>query len=313
MMKFYKTINSKIELVNQIEDGCWVNVINPTVDEINFIIKTLNIVPSFLNAALDEEESSRIESEDGQTLIIVDAPIAEQQTENTIVYLTMPVGIIIADKHIITVAIREHAVLNEIANGTIKNIHTTLKTRFVFILLLRIVLRFLQYLRQIDKIQNIMERQLKESMKNKDLFQMLGLEKSLVYFSTALKANEVTLEKILRGRLLKLYDEDQDILEDVLIEIRQAIDMTSTYSGILSSTMDIFASIISNNLNIVMKSLTLITILMTIPNIITSFYGMNVELPFQHSGYLGLLFVSSIILLATVIAWKIMSKKNMFR
>lgn len=313
MMKFYKTINSKMELINQIEDGCWVNVINPTADEIDFIIKKLNIVPSFVNAALDEEESSRIESEDGQTLIIVDAPIAEQQTENTIVYLTMPVGIIIANKHIITVAIREHAVLNEIADGTVKNIHTTLKTRFVFILLLRIVLRFLLYLRQIDKIENIMERQLKESMKNKDLFQMLGLEKSLVYFSTALKANEVTLEKILRGRLLKLYDEDQDILEDVLIEIRQAIDMTSTYSGILSSTMDIFASIISNNLNIVMKSLTLITILMTIPNIITSFYGMNVKLPFQHRGYLGLLFVSGIILLATVIAWKIMSKKDMFR
>ena len=157
------------------------------------------------------------------------------------------------------------------------------------------------------------EREIHKSMKNKELVQLLELEKSLVYFSTALKANEVTLEKILRGRLLKLYDEDQDILEDVLIEIRQAIDMTSTYSGILSSTMDIFASIISNNLNIVMKSLTLITILMTIPNIITSFYGMNVELPFQHRGYLGLLFVSSIILLATVIAWKIMSKKNMFR
>lgn len=313
MMNFYKTIGSKMKLIDQVEDGCWINMVAPTSEEIDFIVKKLNIESSFLNAALDEEESSRIENENGQTLIIVDAPIAEQQTENTIVYLTMPVGIIIADKNIITVAIKEHAILNEIANGMVKNIHTVLKTRFVFILLLRIVLRFLQYLRQIDKIQNLMERQLKQSMSNKDLFQMLGLEKSLVYFSTALKANEVTLEKILRGRVLKLYEEDQDILEDVLIEIKQAIDMTSTYSGILSSTMDIFASIISNNLNIVMKLLTCVTVILTVPNIVTGFFGMNVKLPFQNSGYIGTTIIMFLIISVMLIVWKILSKMGMFK
>ena len=138
--------------VKAIEDGCWINMVNPTQEEIDFVVDKLNIEKSFLNAALDEEESSRIESENGQTLIIVDAPITEQQTDHTIMYLTMPVGIIIADKNIITVTLRDHEILHEIADGKVKNIHTVLKTRFVFILLLRIVSRFLQYLRQIDKI-----------------------------------------------------------------------------------------------------------------------------------------------------------------
>lgn len=313
MMNFYKTFDSKIKLIDQIEDGCWINMVNPTPEEIGFVIKELNIEPSFLNAALDEEESSRIESENGQTLIIVDAPITEQQTENTIMYLTMPVGIIISDKNIITVAIREHCILNDIAIGKVRNIQTVLKTRFVFILLLKIVSKFLQYLRQIDKIQSLMEHQLQKSMRNKDLFQMLSLEKSLVYFSTALKANEVTLEKILRGRLIKLYEEDQDILEDVLIEIKQAIDMTSTYSSILSSTMDIFASIISNNLNIVMKLLTCVTVVLTIPNIVTGFFGMNLKLPFQDIGYLGTGIVVFIIVFIMLIVWKMLDKMGMFK
>ena len=313
MIEFYKTINSKVQLMDKVEDGCWINIVDPTREELEYIIKELNIEPSFLNSALDEEESSRIKSEEDQVLIIVDVPITDQQTENTIIYLTMPVGIIISNNHIITVAVKPHAVLKEMADGTIKNVQTGLKTRFVFMMLLRIVSRFLQHLRQIDKIQNLMEKQLQRYMKNKDLFQMLGIEKSLVYFSTALKANEATIEKILRGRIIKLYEDDQDILEDVLIEIKQAIDMTSTYSGILSSIMDIFASIISNNLNITMKILTSVTIVMAIPNIVTGFFGMNVKLPFEDSGYWGLSMIIVIIITITIVALKIMMKKDMFR
>jgi magnesium transporter len=175
-------------------------------------------------------------------------------------------------------------------------------------LLLRIVSRFLQYLRQINKIQDLMERQLQRSMKNKELIQMLGIEKSLVYFSTALKANEIVIEKILRGRVLKLYDEDQDILEDVLVENKQAIDMTNTYSVILSSTMDIFASIISNNLNIVMKKLTSITLLMAIPTMVSSFYGMNVGLPFANFG-----FAASLSITLTSIAYFVLWKMDMLK
>ena len=152
---------------------------------------------------------------------------------------------------------------------------------FLLLTLLRIAARFLIYLKQIDKLSSTTESRLHQSMRNKELIQLLGLEKSLVYFSTSLKSDEVTLEKILRGRIIKLYEEDEDLLEDVLIEVKQAIEMCNIYSGILSGMMDAFASVISNNLNIVMKVLTAITIVMAIPNMVFSFYGMNVSgLPF---------------------------------
>ena len=142
--------------------------------------------------------------------------------------------------------------------------------------MLRVATRYLQFLKQIDKLSSSLEKQLRKSMKNKELIQLLDIQKSLVYFSTSLKADETTLEKLMRGRYIKLYEDDQDLLEDVLIEIKQAIEMSSIYLNILSGTMDAFASVISNNLNIVMKVLASITIVISIPNIIAGFYGMNV-------------------------------------
>ena len=165
--------------------------------------------------------------------------------------------------------------MEDISKGVVKGIQTNLKTRFVFTILLRIAARYLQYLKQIDKIQSYVEGTLHKSMHNKGLIQLLGLEKSLVFFSTSLKANEAVLEKLMRGRYIKLYEEDQDLLDDVLIEVRQAIEMTNIYSNILSTTMDTFASIISNNLNIVMKRMTTLTIIIAVPTIVFSFYGMK--------------------------------------
>ena len=174
-----------------------------------------------------------------------------------------------------TVSAKENSVVEDISKGVVKGIQTNLKTRFVFTILLRIAARYLQYLKQIDKIQSYVEGTLHKSMHNKGLIQLLGLEKSLVFFSTSLKANEAVLEKLMRGRYIKLYEEDQDLLDDVLIEVRQAIEMTNIYSNILSTTMDTFASIISNNLNIVMKRMTTLTIIIAVPTIVFSFYGMN--------------------------------------
>ena len=189
-----------------------------------------------------------------------------------------------------------------------RNIQTNLKTRFLLMILFRIAVRFLQYLKQIDRISSLTEKQLRKMMKNKELIQLLGLEKSLVYFSTSLKANEVTLEKIHRGRIIKLYEEDQDLLEDVLIEVKQAIEMCSIYTSILSSTMDAFASIISNNLNIVMKVLTSLTVVMAIPTMISSFYGMNVSgLPLPYFW-----FPLALSAVATIIVSIILVKKKMF-
>ena len=197
--------------------------------------------------------------------------------------------------YVVTISLYENLNIDDMAQGRIKGVNTDLKTRFLLLLLLRISQRYLIYLRQIDRISSRTEQRLHKSMQNKELIQMLGLEKSLVYFSTSLKTDEITLNKIMRGKAIKLYDEDQDLLDDVLIEIHQAIEMCNIYSNILSGTMDAFASVISNNLNIVMKVLTVITIVMAIPNIIFSFYGMNVAgLPFPQWWFpTGLAIVSS--------------------
>ena len=274
MLSIHKTIDKKMTRLDAIQDGCWINLTYPTEDELNTVSEALNVDPGFLRAALDEEETSRIDTEDGQTLIIIDVPAVEK--DDAVVYSTIPLGIIVTEKHIITVCLKESSIVKDFQDGLVKNAETQKRTRFILYMLLQVAKRFLQYLKQIDKIYNYMERHLYKSQRNKELIQLLDLEKSLVYFNTSLKANEVTLEKILRGRIITLYEEDHDLLEDVLIEVRQAIEMANIYSSIISGMMDAFASVISNNLNVIMKVLTSITVLLTVPNIIFGFYGMNI-------------------------------------
>ncbi len=308
MLTYYKTIDNKLIEQTKLSSGCWVNVISPTKEEIDYLINSLNIDKDFISSSLDEEEFSHTITEGDQTLLVIDSPILNSEVEN-IIYITIPIGIVIKDDIIITICAKENPSISDFYLGIVKDINTNLKTQFLLKFLLRVATRYLQYLKQIDKLSNIMELKLHKSMRNKELIQLLGLEKSLVYFSTSLKANEVTLEKILRGRIIKLYDEDQDLLEDVLIEIRQAIEMSNIYSSILSGTMDAFASIISNNLNIVMKVLTSITILMTIPTMIYSFYGMNVsDLPIPN-----VWFPLIISIIAIFIVMFILIKTKMFK
>ena len=283
MLNFYKTVSGNVVKIDSVEDGCWISAVEPTEQEISRLVNEFGLDTDFVRSSLDEEESSRVESEERQTLIIVDYPVAQTEEGNTILYMTMPMGIILTETNVVTICLKENVVLSEMAGGMVRNLQIHLRTRFVFTILLRIASRYLQYLKQIDKISDHLEGQLHHSMKNKELIQLLGLEKSLVYFSTSLNSNETTLEKLLRGRVIRLYDEDQDLLEDVLIEVKQAIEMSSIYSSILTGTMDAFGSIISNNLNNVMRNLTIITILMAIPTMIYSFYGMNVGgLPLPH-------------------------------
>ncbi len=279
MVNYYRSIEGKITETNGIEPNCWIALTDPTETEISAIEEDMSIDRDYIRAALDEEEPSRIESDDGVTLIVVDYPIAEQDNDpdRTLLYSTTPMSLIITDKNVITVSAKENVVLDEIAKGVVKGVRPDLRTRFVFTVLLRIAARYLQYLKQIDKLSDYVETKMYRSMKNKELIQLQGLEKSLVYFSTSLKSNEMVLEKLMRGRYLKLYEEDQDLLDDVMIEVKQAIEMTSIYSNILSGTMDTFASIISNNLNIIMKRMTTITIILTMPTIVFSFYGMNLH------------------------------------
>ena len=313
MIHFYKSVDNRIQEIPELEEGCWVSAVSPDEDEIFFLIDQMGLDQGFVRAALDEEESSRIEEEDGQVLVIVDVPVVvsakERKDESSAHYTTMSMGIILAEKWVVTISPTPQPVITEISGGMVKNVTPHLKTRFLLLLLLRIASRFLLYLKQIDKLSTQAEQQLHRNMSNQALYRLLSLEKSLVYFSTSLKSDEMTLEKIMRGRIIKLYDEDEDILEDVLIEVKQAIEMCNIYSNILSSTMDAFSSIISNNLNIVMKVLTSLTIVMAIPNIITGFYGMNViGLPIPVAWFPTVL-IAACILVACVI----LAKKGMFR
>ena len=302
MMTIHKTVEGRMTTLEDIQEGCWINLTYPNEEELQSVANALNVEQDFLRAALDEEETSRIDTEEGQTLIIIDTPAVEK-SDNAVIYSTLPLGIIVTETNIITVSLRESSVIRDFADGLVKGVSTAKKTSFILHILLRVAKRYLQYLKQIDKLYNHMERQLYKSQRNKELIQLLDLEKSLVYFNTSLKANEVTLEKILRGRIVTLYEEDHDLLEDVLIEVRQAIEMANIYSSIISGMMDAFASVISNNLNVIMKVLTSITILLTIPNIVFSFYGMNVAgLPLDHFWWfplavsVGLIAVIAIIL-----------------
>ena len=285
MIKFYVSAETGILTeCSEATPGCWVSVVEPTAQEVRELVEVYGLDSGFVKSSLDEEESSRIEREDDQTLVIIDSPASSVDEDKTVNYYTQPMGIILTEDYVFTISLKETQILDEAMSGNIRNLRPSFKTRFVLQLLLRIAALFLFYLKQIDKLSSAAEQQLHDAMRNELLMQLLALEKSLVYFSTSIKANEATIEKIYRGRVIKLYDEDQDLLEDVLIEMKQAIEMANIYTGILSSMMDGFSSVISNNLNMVMWRLTIITVILEIPNIIFSFYGINtVDLPIPYT------------------------------
>lgn len=309
MLKFYKTIENKLLQIPEEEPGCWIRAVHPTLEETRHLVEDLGLDASFVTAALDEEEPSRVQKEDDQLLVVVDVPYRVEDEEATITYITIPLGIIITPKYFVTISTSITAVIDDIADGIVRNVQTHYRTRFLLTILLRIAQRYLMHLKQIDKLSSHMEAQLNNATKNEALIQILGLEKSLVYFSSSLKANEATLKKISRGRLLTLYDDDEDLLEDTLIEFNQAIEMSSIYGTILSGTMDAFSSIINNNLNTVMKILTSVTVLMTIPTMVFSYYGMNVT--GLHFPVWWFPFGISILL--AVLAWLILVKLKMFK
>lgn len=278
MLQIFKTINGKITEVETIEKDTWINLVSPTKEEMELVGTSLHIEEDFLFAALDKEEISRVELDDetGHALITLDIPVMESHDE-LLFYHTIPIGIIETADNVVTVSVQSTKLLEDFAGGVVKYVFTNLRSRFIFQLMYLVATRFLVYLRQINRMTNQIEKEVHKSMKNKELFQLMDLEKSLVFFSTSLRANQLVMEKLQRGRILQLYEDDQDLLEDIIIEFDQAIEMATMYSNILSSTMDAFASIINNNLNNVMKKLTIVTILMSIPTMISSFYGMNVK------------------------------------
>ncbi len=314
MYKIFKSTNTgEILEINEIEHNCWVQMIAPTNEEIDFVSNKTMVDSDYIRDALDDEELSRIEFDEDKktTSILIKIPFAEIEREHKI-YDTIPLGIIHCPTCIITVSSQDNVILKDFRSGTIKTFFIYKKSRFIMQILYKTATLYLLYLRQIDRQSEIIEAKLHKTMRNKELIQLLDLEKSLVYFSTSLKYNERVLRKLTKVSFMNKYDEDTELLEDIVIENQQASEMAKMYSDILSGTRDAFASVISNNLNSVMKFLASITIVMAIPTMISSFFGMNVtNIPFSHTPF-GFFTVVLISVLITAIVVIYMFKKEMF-
>ena len=304
---------NEFQEIKEFKRGAWINLVNPSESEIRKVCESVNIEEEFIRDALDFEEKARIDEEedDNTKLFVVDVPIIEKGEEGEAVYNTMPLGmIVVRDDFFITVSLRKNKIIDNFEKRKIKNFQTYKKTRFIFQILYLNSSFYLNYLKQINKETEIAEYILKNSMRNKELLKLLNLDKGLVYFTTSLKSNELVMEKTLRGKIIKLYEDDEEILEDAITENRQAIEMAQIYTNILNGTMDAYASIISNNLNGVMKFLTSITIILAVPTMISSLWGMNVGLPFQNNQY-GFIIILAISILMTLIVTWWLNRKDM--
>ena len=296
--------------IADISPGCWVNLENPSDKEIEEVAAKTGIPEDMLKAALDEEERAHIDVDDGCTLILVDIPVMSGD-KDWYVYSTLPLAMIYNDDYFVTVCLRDTAVLGEFILGRVKNFDLNKRTRFIYQVLYVNAIKFLGYLKQIDKTSSRVQQQLHRSMKNKELIQLLDLEKALVYFSTSLNANQIVIDRLKTLPGLKHFEDDSDIIDDVIVENKQAIEMATIYRDIMGGTMDAFASVISNNQNIVMKLLTALTICLTIPTVISSLWGMNTGVPFEGN-IIGFWLVLGLIAAITVPVIIIMFRKRMF-
>jgi len=312
MMKIFNT-NVKTLEFNQIKDirkGCWIDLIKPNEEDIKLLTDSLGLDTSFISYILDDEEQPRIDidSDNGIKMIFVDVPIKEKKH----VISTIPLAIlIIKEDYIVTISLEENEVLKDFKMGKVKEFFTYKKSRFTIQILYRTATLYLRYLRSINKEIERAENKMLKATNNQDLANLLSIEKSLVYITTSLKSNEIVLEKILKGNVISFYEEDAELLEDAIVENKQCIEMANLYREILSSTTDSFATIISNNLNTMMKFLAGITIVFSIPTMVASFMGMNVPMgSFGEFPYAFLILVAISGLLSLFVAW-ILKRKNM--
>lgn len=317
MLNVFKTVDHVLQPVpgNELVKDAWIRLINPSPDEIRSICIATGIPEDFIRAALDEEERSRIEVEEHCMLVLTNIPIMRGPD----IYDTLPLGMIMTADNVISVSLEDTAILPvPMSVSSISAPCSTAKrTRFLLQILYKNATVFLRYIHQINRQTDEIERHLRKSMNNAEVFQLFDMEKGLTYFTAALRTNGIVLDRLLRLRksgnlqhLIPMFEEDEDILEDAIIENRQALEMVQMYSDILSGMMDAFTSVISNNLNQVMKFLASITILISIPTMISSFWGMNVAVPYlgQEAGFWAVLTLS---LFLTGLTWFILWKKKM--
>ncbi len=308
MLQIYRSTEQGLEKLDTIANGAWVNVIDPTAEEIEKL-NNWGVDADYINYSLDADEMPRMERDDEYTFILLRIPI--HQPESDIPYITMPLGIMILGNKIVTICKFETDILKVLINGKYRLLRTSKRYRLVLYVFLETAARYLNCLRDINKSTELVEDQLQKSTRNREVLELLKYQKSLTYFATALRSNEVMMERIQRVQLFNYYEEDADLLEDVITENQQAIQMTSIATEILSGMMDAFASIISNNLNAVMKVLAALTIIINLPSLVAAFYGMNVKLPGEDDP-LAFLTVIGLSVGLTTIATYIFYKRDWF-
>ncbi len=314
MLQIYKKYNKSTITVDPdiIFEGYdfadhWIHMSNPTDKEIELIARATGVAEDMIKAALDEEERARVEKDDdtGAVLVVTDIPFTVED-ENHYTYTTLPFGFISTSDAMITVCLEETSLIDDMLSARfVKDVNLHKRTRFLIQLQYTISKKFLHYLKQIDRASQRVQNELEKSMRNAELIEMLDLEKSLVYISTSLRSNSVVLDRLPKS--VKFFEEDLDLWEDVVIENKQAIEMSNIYRDILSGTMDAYASIISNNLNVVMKVLTSLTLLVAIPSMIGAFWGMNTGVPFEGEtwGFWVVIGISVVVcLIAGIVLWK---------
>jgi len=308
MLNIYKTTEQGLEKIEMIANGAWVNVVDPTPDEIEKLVKW-GMDMDYINYSLDQDEMPRMERDEDYTFILLRIPM--YQPESDVPYNTVPLGIMILGNKIITVCRYDSDIFKVLANGKYRLMKTGKRYRLALYIFLETSARYLNLLREINRATELVEDKLQKSTHNREVLELLKYQKCLTYFATALRSNEVMMERVQRTQLFNYYEEDQDLLEDVLTENQQAIQMTTITTEILSSMMDAFASIISNNLNGVMKALAALTIVVSLPGTVAAFYGMNVALP-GESHPLAFLLVLAIAIALTSTATLIFYKRDWF-
>lgn len=310
MLKVFKTdsVDKKIKKLKKITTDCWIDLASPTMDEIDKVVQKTQVNKDLIMKMLDEEELPRVEQDNNATLVVIDTPYYEEEYE----YATYPLGIIITDNnYVITVSPKKVSILDDFKQDKVKHFRTAKKTRFLILILLRTALAYLKALKKVNRAIEQKEEVLKKSTQNKDLVDILEIEKTLVYFITSLKANDLVLEKLSKGTILPLYEGDLDLLEDAAIETKQAIEMSGIYRDILNQISDTYETIVSNNMNTAMKFLAAATIVMSIPTMISSFLGMNIPLGDITKYQYAFPIVIGISLVIALIVALILKKKDM--
>jgi magnesium transporter len=310
MIQFFKNINHQTVEVEQAGDATWINILPPLKQqEFSNLSSELDIPLDFLTDSLDIDERPRFEEEDNVKLIVIKTPTENNSfNESDAYYITIPICIILTHNQIVTVNSFENGAIKKFLN-TFQNRHPDKKNMMVLKVIEKITQTYLEYLKEINQRRNLMEQKLYASNRNEELLELMKIQKSMVYFVTALRSNEILLLKMARTNFLGLTDEEKEFLDDLAVDMSQALEMANIYTNILSSTLDAFASIINNNMNNVLKRLTSITIILSLPALVSGIYGMNVPIPGSNSHYAFYIPIVLSLGISIVISWYFMKKK----